>query len=183
MYCSQEAVKGNGSRVIGFEEDISPIPKQWLLARVKAFYLVCKLERQRTEIVYHLGELRLLIFMSDASQTLGALQCYLVTGLTINGIYSGKANLLDQKYYLNLPDETFIPFLDLRYLHRNPAKNLFLLPWLASQGLSINSKTMSSSLMTRLHTFCNCFGCSSINIPCKLTTCGPGFKAYSFLMS
>ena len=123
--------------VIGWEEVAPPEARSYILAAVRAFFLVCHERRKRCEIIFHTSALRILILLSDTSPMLGGHQAFLVTGITVGGCYQGKAHLLNQKIFLNRPDQKSIPFLELFHVFKNINQNLPLLPWLESQGLGV----------------------------------------------
>ena len=80
---------------------------------------------------------------------------YLVTGLSVGGIYRGEAQALDKQCHLNKPDIKSVPFLELFYVFKNQWKNLHLISFLAKQGLGVPTAhvlvlTGSSSAMLQL---------------------------------
>ena len=102
----------------------------YIRTALRAFFLICKLEQQRNNIIYYDGALRLLLYSSDAGTALGASMVHLVTGLTVGGIYKAQTHTLDRQCYLSRINEKSIPFLELFYLFRNLNKNLKIITFL-----------------------------------------------------
>ena len=153
LYTSSSA--GLPLRVIGWEKEIGPEAKRFLLASVRAFFLLCHRQRKRCEIIFHSGAMRMLILLSDTSPALGGVQAFLVTGLFVGNVYQAKVHLLNQKAFLNRPQEKSVPHLELFHIFKNLDQHLKLIPWLESQGLAVpNSKiivcTDSSSAALQL---------------------------------
>ena len=97
----------------------------------------------------------MLILLSDTSPALGGVQAFLVTGLFVGNVYQAKVHLLNQKAFLNRPQEKSVPHLELFHIFKNLDQHLKLIPWLESQGLAVpNSKiivcTDSSSAALQL---------------------------------
>ena len=123
--------------VMGWEDIATPLAQQFVLAAVRAFFLICHEKRRRCEIIFHTSALRVLVLLSDTSPMLGANQAFLVTGLIVGGCYQAKVHLLNQKVLLNRPDQKSIPYLELLHVFKNANQNLPLIPWLESQGLGV----------------------------------------------
>ena len=137
LYRKDNSSDGDSISVIGWEEVVPPEARTYVLAAVRAFFLVCHERRKRCEIIFHTSALRLLVLLSDTNPMLGGIQAFLVTGITVGGCYQGRAHPLNQKVFLNRPDQKSIPTLELFYVFKNINQNLPLLPWLESQGLGV----------------------------------------------
>ena len=157
---SERGEKGlSESKIIGWEEEVPQQTKPYIHAAVRAFFLLCRTQRPRCEIIFHTAAIRILLLMSDTSPAMGATQAYLISGLTIGNVYKGKVHLLSQQVNLNRPSEASLPFLELYFLWKNINKNLPLLPWLASQGLGVPKHHViiaadSSSALLQLKSSC-----------------------------
>ena len=119
---SERGEKGlSESKIIGWEEEVPQQTKPYIHAAVRAFFLLCRTQRPRCEIIFHTAAIRILLLMSDTSPAMGATQAYLISGLTIGNVYKGKVHLLSQQVNLNRPSEASLPFLETM-VQRRPTK-------------------------------------------------------------
>ena len=73
--------------VINYDEPAGKEAMRYITSALQAFFLVTKLAQKRSSVIFRSGAIRLLIYSSDAGTALGATMVYLLTGLSVGGIY------------------------------------------------------------------------------------------------
>ena len=71
---------GEPKPVLGYNENTGKEAVLYIKTALRAFFLVCKLEQRRNQIIYHDDAIRVLLFSSTAGVALGASMVHLVTG-------------------------------------------------------------------------------------------------------